>query len=35
LRVVGEVVEWIGHAPEQLASMRAMIDRVGRGQIED
>lgn len=35
LRVVGEVVDWVGHAPEKLAAMRAGVRRVGRGRIED
>jgi rifampin ADP-ribosylating transferase len=38
LRVVGELVDWVGHAPEKLAEMRASIDalqRSGKAQIED
>ena len=35
LRVVGELADWVGHAPEKLAAMRAGIQRVGRGRIED
>ena len=38
LRVVGEVVDWVGHSPEKLEGMRAALDAVGRSgtaQIED
>ena len=38
LRVVGEVVDWVGHPPEVLAAMRdglATMQREGRAQIED
>jgi rifampin ADP-ribosylating transferase len=35
LRVIGEVVEWVGHSPEKLQAMRAAIQRIGTGQIED
>lgn len=35
LRIVGELVDWIGHPPEQLAAMRAGVQRVGPGRIED
>lgn len=35
LRVVGEIVEWIGHSPERLQEMHDAIKRVGPGQIED
>lgn len=35
LRVVGELVDWVGHAPEKLLDMRARLQRIGRGQIED
>jgi rifampin ADP-ribosylating transferase len=38
LRVVGELVDWVGHAPEKLEAMRASLDalqRNGRAQIED
>src|SRR5690348_1158609 len=35
LRVVGELVDWIGHAPEQLQAMRDGVRRTGAGQIED
>jgi rifampin ADP-ribosylating transferase len=38
LRVVGELLDWTGHSPEKLASMRAARDssqRTGRTQIED
>jgi rifampin ADP-ribosylating transferase len=38
LRVVGELLDWTGHSPEKLESMRAARDasrRTGRAQIED
>jgi rifampin ADP-ribosylating transferase len=38
LRVTGELVDWVGHAPEKLESMRAALDalrRNGAAQIED
>jgi len=35
LRVVGELVNWIGHTPEKLAGMRAGVQRVGPGHIDD
>jgi rifampin ADP-ribosylating transferase len=38
LRVVGELVDWVGHAPEKLEAMRAALDalqRNGTAQIED
>ncbi len=35
LRVVGELVDWVGHSPEKLAAMRAGVHRIGTGQIED
>lgn len=35
VRVVGEVVDWVGHSPEKLAAMRHGIHRIGPGQIED
>lgn len=38
LRVVGEIVDWIGHAPEQLQAMLDALDelrRQGAAQIED
>jgi rifampin ADP-ribosylating transferase len=35
LRVVGELAEWVGHSPEKLLAMRASLQRVGTGQIED
>jgi len=36
--VVGELVDWVGHSPEQLQAMRDGLDalkRQGRAQIED
>jgi rifampin ADP-ribosylating transferase len=38
LRVVGELVDWVGHSPEQLRAMRNGLDalrRQGGAQIED
>ena len=38
LRVVGELVDWVGHSPEKLEAMRAALDalqRNGPAQIED
>jgi rifampin ADP-ribosylating transferase len=38
LRVVGELVDWIGHSPEKLQAMRDGLDslkRQGAAQIED
>jgi rifampin ADP-ribosylating transferase len=38
LRVVGELVDWVGHSPEKLRAMRDGLDalqREGRAQIED
>jgi len=38
LRVVGELVDWVGHSPEKLQAMRAGLDalkRQGSAQIED
>lgn len=35
LRVVGELLDWIGHTPEKLQAMRDAVQRVGTGQIED
>ena len=38
LRVVCELVDWVGHSPEKLEAMRAALDallRNGSGQIED
>src|SRR4051794_40741350 len=37
-RVVGELVDWVGHQPEQLQAMRDGLDALkqqGRAQIED
>jgi rifampin ADP-ribosylating transferase len=34
LRVVGELVDWVGHSPEKLQAMRDAVQR-GLGQIED
>jgi rifampin ADP-ribosylating transferase len=38
LRVVGELVDWVGHSPETLDAMRTALDalqRDGKAQIED
>ena len=38
LRVVGEVVDWVGHSPEKLQAMRnglAELTRLGAAEIED
>lgn len=35
LRVVGELVDWVGHSPEELRAMRTGVQRTGPGQIED
>jgi len=35
LRVVGELISWVGHRPDQLAGMRSRLDQVGSGHIED
>jgi rifampin ADP-ribosylating transferase len=38
LRVVGELVDWVGHSPEKLEAMRASLEalqRNGMAQIED
>lgn len=34
LRVVGEVVDWVGHPPEQLAAMQAHLERLKAQGIE-
>jgi rifampin ADP-ribosylating transferase len=38
LRIVGELVDWLGHTPEKLNAMRAALDasqQAGKAQIED
>jgi rifampin ADP-ribosylating transferase len=35
LRVVGEVVDWVGHSQEKLQVMRRAVRRKGTGRIED
>jgi rifampin ADP-ribosylating transferase len=35
LRVVGELVDWVGHSPEKREVMRYAVLRKGTGQIED
>ncbi|MFC4614253.1 NAD(+)--rifampin ADP-ribosyltransferase [Cellulomonas algicola] len=34
VRVVGEIVDWVGHPPEQLATMRAHLDELDRQGVE-
>jgi rifampin ADP-ribosylating transferase len=35
LRVVGELVDWVGHSPAKLQAMRDAVRRKPTGQIED
>jgi rifampin ADP-ribosylating transferase len=35
LRVVGELVDWVGHPPDKLQVMLGAVQRKGAGQIED
>jgi rifampin ADP-ribosylating transferase len=35
LRVVDELVGWVGHSPKSLLAMRAGLQRIGSGKIED
>ena len=35
LRVVGELVDWVGHSPDRLQAMRSAVQSKGPGQIED
>jgi rifampin ADP-ribosylating transferase len=38
LRIVDELLDWVGHSPEKLEAMRARLDSLqqkGAGQIED
>jgi rifampin ADP-ribosylating transferase len=35
LRVVGEIVDWVGHSPEKLEAMRRTAQGRGTGHIED
>lgn len=35
LRVVGELLDWVPHSPEKLLAMRAGIQQIGPGRIED
>lgn len=35
LRVVDELVDWVGHSQEKLSAMRAGLQRIGAGKIED
>ena len=38
VRIVGEIVNWVGHSPEKLKAMRERVDeirRTGDGDIDD
>ena len=38
VRIVGELVDWVGHSPEKLEAMRASVDerqRAGNANIDD
>jgi rifampin ADP-ribosylating transferase len=35
LRVVGALIDWVGHPPEGLQAMRDAVQRAGTGRIED
>jgi rifampin ADP-ribosylating transferase len=35
LRVVGEILDWVGHSAEKLHAMRSAVQQIGTGQIED
>jgi rifampin ADP-ribosylating transferase len=35
LRVVGELVHWVGHSPEKLKAMRAGLQQIETGRIDD
>lgn len=38
VRIVGEIVDWVGHSPEKLNAMRERVDeirRTGDGDIDD
>ncbi len=38
VRIVGEILDWVGHSPEKLNAMRERIEesrRTGAGQIDD
>lgn len=35
LRVAAELVDWVGHSPEKLSAMRAVLQRIESGQIDD
>ena len=35
LRVVGELVDWVGHSPQKLEAMRAGLQRIQTERIED
>lgn len=38
VRIVGEIIDWVGHSPEKLNAMRERLDelkRAGTGQIDD
>ena len=35
LRVVGELLDWVGHSKERVQAMRDAIVQIGKGKIED
>ena len=38
VRIVGEIVDWVGHSPEKLKAMRERLDelrRTGKDKIDD
>ena len=35
VRVIGEILDWVGHSPEKLSAMRHGVQRIERGRIED
>jgi rifampin ADP-ribosylating transferase len=38
VRIIGEIVNWVGHSPEKLEAMRERVDevrRTGDGEIDD
>jgi rifampin ADP-ribosylating transferase len=38
VRIVGEILDWVGHSPEKLGAMRARVEetiRTGAGKIDD
>jgi rifampin ADP-ribosylating transferase len=35
VRIVGELVDWVGHSPEKLTAMREHLDELRRTGTED